>query len=94
MKLLIDIDDKSYFCVKDLVGVNIGSRGGYKTIQQNVINAIKFGRPYKVPAKGHWVDGTQGHYCSECGYIDMFYFEHDYCPKCGSYMEVKCNDRT
>lgn len=35
---------------------------------------------------GEWIEGTQGHYCSECDAVDQFYFEHDFCPKCGADM--------
>ena len=44
MKLIIDIDDKEYEFIKDLRSLMIG-RGTCKTIQYNVINAIKNGTP-------------------------------------------------
>ena len=44
MKLIIDIPEEEHEFLKDLKMVNIG-RGNCKTIQQNVINAIKFGTP-------------------------------------------------
>ena len=40
MKLLIDIPEEDYKFIKDLQSLIIGSRGSYKTIQYNVINAI------------------------------------------------------
>lgn len=45
MKLIIDIPDKDYEFIKDLNLVVIGGRGNTKTVQYNVINAIKKGIP-------------------------------------------------
>lgn len=47
MKLLIDIPDKDYEFIKNLQFLIIGCRGNTKTIQYNVINAIKNGIPYE-----------------------------------------------
>lgn len=47
MKLIIDIPDRDYEFIKDLRAVVIGSRGNCKTIQYNVITAIKKGVPYE-----------------------------------------------
>ena len=44
MKLLIDISESDYEFVKKLIWANMG-RSTHKTIQQNIINAIKFGTP-------------------------------------------------
>ena len=41
MKLIIDIPDEDYEFIKDLQSLMIGSRSNCKTIQKNVINAIK-----------------------------------------------------
>lgn len=49
MKLIIDIPDEEYEFIKDLKSVVIGGRGTTKTIQHNVINAIKNGIPYELP---------------------------------------------
>ena len=49
VKLMIELSQEEYEFLKDLKWVNIG-RGSCKTIQKNVINAIKFGTP--LP-KGH-----------------------------------------
>lgn len=46
MKLMIDIPDEDYEFIKNLQSVVIGNRGTTKTIQYNVINAIKNGTPY------------------------------------------------
>ena len=45
MKLMIDIDNNDYEFIKDLRSLIIGGRGNCKTIQYNVINAIKHGTP-------------------------------------------------
>ena len=59
MKLIIDIPDDDYKFIKDLHGLIIGGRGSCKTIQQNVINAIKNGTPVK-----------QCKFCKHCGDVD------------------------
>ena len=46
MKLLIDIPEDDYKFIKDMQ-VLILARGNCKTIQYNVINAIKNGIPYQ-----------------------------------------------
>ena len=58
MKLIIDIPDKDYEFIKDLKSVVIGGRGTTKTIQYNVINAIKNGIPYKERPQGDWIPIT------------------------------------
>lgn len=45
MQLIIDIDDNDYEFIKDLQFLTIGGRGNCKTIQYNVINAVKNGKP-------------------------------------------------
>lgn len=52
MKLIIDIDEENYKFIKDLQSLIIGGRGNCKTIQQNVINAIKNGTPYEKRPQG------------------------------------------
>lgn len=52
MKLIIDIPDEDYKFIKDLQSLIIGSRGNCKTIQKNVINAIKNGIPYEERPQG------------------------------------------
>ena len=47
MKLVIDIPDDEYKFIKDLQSLIIGGRGNCKTLQYNVINAIKNGTPYE-----------------------------------------------
>lgn len=46
MKLIIDIPEKDLEFIKDLTFVG-GFRGSTKTIQGNVINAIRNGKPYE-----------------------------------------------
>lgn len=46
MELIIKIPDEDYKFIKDFESITIGGRGCGKTIQQNVINAIKSGTPY------------------------------------------------
>ena len=50
MKLIIDIPEEDYKFIKDLQSLIIGGRGNCKTIQKNIINAIRNGIP--LP-KGH-----------------------------------------
>lgn len=42
MKIVIDIPEEEYKFIKDLRSLTFG-RGGCKTIQYHIINAIKFG---------------------------------------------------
>lgn len=49
MKLMIDIPDEEYEFIKNLQSVVIGNRGTTKTVQYNVINAIKNGIPLSMP---------------------------------------------
>lgn len=45
MKLIIEIPDDEYKFIKDLQSLIIGGRGNCRTIQRDVINAIKNGKP-------------------------------------------------
>ena len=51
MKIVIDIPDEDYKFIKDLQFYHSGRRNG-KTIERNVINAIKNGTPYEEKPKG------------------------------------------
>ena len=51
MKLIIDIPEKDLEFIKDL-GFIGGFRGSTKTIQSNVINAIRNGKPYEETPSG------------------------------------------
>ena len=50
MKIVIDIPEEDYKFIKSLQSLIIGGRGTCKTIQKNVINAIRKGTPY-----GEWI---------------------------------------
>lgn len=54
MKIVIDIPDDEYNFIKDLQSLVIGGRGNCKTIQRDVINAIKNDTPYEDRPKGKW----------------------------------------
>ena len=74
MKLIIDIPDKDYEFIKNFQSLIIGGRGNCKTIQYNVINAIKNGTPYEERPKGEWELFEKRPYqnlymCSKCGHI-------------------------
>lgn len=53
MRLVIDIPDKDYEFIRD-AHILISGRN-CKTIQYNVINAIKNGTPYEERPKGKWI---------------------------------------
>ena len=98
MKLIIEIPAETYAFVKQLQMVSLG-RGNCKTIQQTVINSIKFG--VEQP-QGEWIEKVEtkqlGHgwlttheiVCSVCGGSG----ENDenipqcwkFCPNCGADM--------
>ena len=54
MKLVIDIPDGDYRYIKELQSLII-ARGTCKTIQRDVINAIKNGTPYEERPIGEWI---------------------------------------
>lgn len=56
MKLIIDISNEDYEFVKNLQSLVISSRGNTKTIQYNVINAIKNGIPYEEDTHKAYID--------------------------------------
>ena len=55
MKLTINIPDEDYKFIKDLKSIVIGSRGSCKTLQYNVINAIKNAIPYDEISQDTWI---------------------------------------
>ena len=57
MKLIIDIPDDDYRYIKELQSLIIGGRRNCKTIQMNVINAIKNGTP--LPKHGRLIDADK-----------------------------------
>lgn len=99
MKLIIDISNEDYEFIKDLKSVVICSRGNTKTIQYNVINAIKNGIPYEERPHGKGIKkmdhvGFVSYICSECG--DELELEDCsdsyYCANCGAEMREADND--
>ena len=55
MKIVIDIPEEDYKFIKDLQSLIIGGRGNGRTIQKNVINALRNGTPYEERPKGKWI---------------------------------------
>lgn len=53
-KLIIDIPEEDYKFIKDLQFYHSGRRSG-KTIERNVINAIKNGKPYEERSQREWI---------------------------------------
>lgn len=45
MKLLIDIDDKTYRMIKDAIYFNSGGRGSARVMEYNALKAIYDGKP-------------------------------------------------
>ena len=97
MKLIIDIPDNDYEFIKDLRSLIIGGRGSCKTIQYNVINAIKNGTPVyeHERLKGEWI--IDGHH-RRCNYCNEYTCIEDregnsipdnFCPNCGADMRSK-----
>ena len=75
MKLIIEVTETIYELCKDWKENNVS------TWSEDI---IANGTPYK---KGKWIDGIQGYYCSVCEEIDPSYYDHNFCPNCGSRME-------
>lgn len=90
MKLIIDIPDEDYKFIKDLQFYNSGRRSG-KTIEQNVINGIKNGKPYEERPTGHWVKRGFYEYCPFCNCMKWNY-SMDFCGSCGADMQ-ELNDK-
>ena len=87
MKLIIDIPEEDYRYIKELQSLVI-ARGTCKTIQREVINAIKNGTPYEERPKGKWVKKPHVYgvdYCSECDF-ELKIDDTNFCPNCGAEM--------
>ena len=99
MKLIIDIPDGDYRYIKDIQSL-ILARGTCKTIQKDVIDAIKNGTPYEEQLAGEWI--TNNRYkrkgkkfldCSVCHYGEKgdvmceVSKTPNYCPNCGAKMK-------
>ena len=95
MKLIIDIPEEDYKFIKDLQFYNSGRRNG-KTIERNVINAIKNSTPYEERPKGKlnleylakFADKTPSYETvKQLGFAGSY---EDYLKTiCGAYMGVK-----
>lgn len=98
MKIVIDIPERYYEMVKDFETVNL-SRCNYKTVQFQIINAIKNGTLLQT---GEWlekevysekvIDEWQSAKCSKCERYHttpyMYSFkEYEFCPHCGARMK-------
>ena len=104
MKIVIDIPEEDYKFIQDLQFYNSGRRSG-RTIEQNVINGIRNGKPYEERPQGEWIevkadiskDILYHIECSNCGAFGLLneirhYYFSDYCPFCGADMEGENHD--
>ena len=89
MRLVIDIPDKDYEFIRD-AHILVGRRNG-KTIEYNMINAIKNGTPYEEQPQAHWIFDSEfttfgnpyGTYrCSRCGCHSSN--KYSFCKDCGA----------
>lgn len=92
MKLVIDIHEGDYRYIKQLQSITM-ARGTCKTIQRDVINAIKKGTPYEERTKGKWIESQEEfedafiifkHECSNCK--EITFGGGNFCPNCGADM--------
>ena len=86
MKLIIDISEDCYRYIKELQAI-IVARGTCKTIQMDVINAIKNGTPVQT---GEWIETTRFTeiagfmlHCPIC-HEDTLSSHESFCPNCGA----------
>ena len=94
MQLVIDIPEDDYKFIKDLQFYNSGIRSG-RTIEQNVINGIRNGKPYDERPQGEWIrtgslgNGNAQYECSNCHYGDEQAESQEvpYCWHCGAEMQ-------
>lgn len=77
MKLVIDIPEDCYRYIKELQSL-VMARGTCKTIQKDVIDAIKNGTPYEEQPIGEWI--LERIYYDNYHMIDNNIF---YCSICG-----------
>ena len=69
VKRVIEIDENTLRFIQDLTEVIIPARSG-KTLQKNVIEAIKFSKPYDEKQQGEWGHlGGDEWTCSKCGHV-------------------------
>ena len=91
IELVIKLDEEY---VKQIDRLRLSGGIEDRSLQINVINAIKNGTPQ--PKMGHWIDDGQyaeGHSehacrCSKCGYTYIGYTDkYKECPNCGAKMQ-------
>lgn len=58
MQIVIDIPEADYKFIQDLQYYNSGRRSG-RTIEQNVINGIRNGKPYEDRPQGEWIPTSE-----------------------------------
>lgn len=104
MRLIIDIPEEDYKFIKSLHSMIISGRGNCKSIQKNVINAIRNGTLLdKSAPQGEWINhrndyGNNIADCSLCGKAMQWHDEDEdgtprYCWYCGAKMKgVKKNE--
>ena len=93
MKIVIDIPDEYYKFIKDLQFYHSGRRSG-RTIERNVINAIKNGTPYEERPQGEWIIEPHSMImrCSLCGNeetaksVGTINADKHFCSNCGAKM--------
>lgn len=91
-KIIIDIPEEYYKFIKDLHFYNSGRRSG-NTIERNVINGIKNGKPYEESSRGEWgkwiISVIQCPECLECFNFPTRFYSMEVlkeCPNCGADM--------
>jgi len=92
MKLIVDIPDFSYQCIKD------GTEGS--TAESDAILAIREGKPYEEKPKGTWVEPMRTYWndiqaglsiCSLCGATSHKLYKN-FCANCGEAMRGEQDD--
>lgn len=91
MKLIIDIPEEEYKFINMAQNLIIGGRGSCRTIQKNVINAIRNGIPYEARPQGDWgkwvISEVRCPNCLEHFDTDCYSLSGlDICPNCGADM--------
>jgi DNA-directed RNA polymerase subunit RPC12/RpoP len=91
MKLIVEIPDFSYQCIKD------GTEGN--TAESDAVWAIRDGKPYEERLQGTWdhLQAIGDYKCSICGAENLYKYanEHErwikinsnFCPNCGAKMQ-------
>lgn len=83
MKLIIDIPDEMYNCIKKDT-----------ESEMYIIDVIKKGIPYEEKPQGKWLIGERNgegydYYCSRCMQVTLEDINRiNFCPKCGAKMQI------